>query len=102
MRPLSRFFLGALLATVWAGIAVAETPATDSTLDTMALAAVTDLHLDDAFERSTYQDSDRFMARLGRPTTMDCDAGSEPQGPEICTVTAPEHDSVVPAALAQR
>jgi hypothetical protein len=102
MRLTSRFLLGALLATIYTGTATAETPATASAPDTLDLAAITDPKLDDAFERSSYQNSDRFMSRLGRPTTMDCAGGPAHAGPETCTVTAPEYESVVPAALAQR
>lgn len=102
MRLTSRFLLGALLATVCTGMATAETPATASAPDTADLTVITDPQLDDAFERSSYPNSDRFMSRLGRPTTMNCAGGPAHAGPETCTVTAPEYESLVPAALAQR
>jgi hypothetical protein len=98
MRPLTRFAISALFALACASLASAEPPA----IEPGAIASVTDMELDDAFEKTTAHLSDEFLRRLAEPTSMDCTNAATRDPSETCVVTA-EREPVasVPAALAQ-
>ena len=102
MRPLSPFFITALLALTWTTFASAENSTTDSSLAPGVFAAVTEIQLDDVFEKMTAQGSDDFLQRLAGPTSMDCTNAVARNEFETCVVTAVgTPQTSVPAALAQ-
>jgi hypothetical protein len=102
MQPLFPFGLSALLALTTAVLASAEPPADDSSVDPAAFSSVTEMQLDDAFEKSAGLDNEELLRALGSPTSMDCSNAVTLTELETCVVTAIEKSrSAVPAALAQ-
>ena len=102
MRSLSRLFLGTLLAVSASSVVSAETPEPTSSIDPAEFAAVTDIVLDDAFEKKAAPGTESFIAMAGPsgPTTMDC-SPLLPNSMETCVVTARgKAHGAVPAALA--
>lgn len=106
MRPISnKLFFVLILACGFSTAAQAETPANQDNLDPAALAVVSEIHLEQAFERSMAKTGEQTLLRFGRPTSMLCQGGAVIGDAETCIVTAPSSVSgqvAVPAALAQR
>ncbi len=103
MRSLSRIFLGTLLAVSASSIASAETPTPSPSIDPADFAAVTDIALDDAFEKTAAPGTESFIAMAGPsgPTTMNCSPLMMSNSTETCVVTARGNArSSMPAALA--
>jgi len=90
----------ALLTLGWSGVASAEDSKTD-VLEPKALARMSSLSLDTAFERATSPKHDRALRGLAGPSKMNCENGVDLDGPETCVVTAEGMLASVPAALAQ-
>ena len=103
MRPLSPFSFVALLALTWTGLASAETPNTAPPIGPSEIAAVADMQLDDAFEKTAADDSDDFLHQLAGPTSMDCKNALTRTDAETCVVTVVDGSTMTapPAALAQ-
>jgi len=102
MRPQFSFGLAALLALTMAALASAEPPANDSSVDPATFSTVTEMQLDDAFEKSAGLDNAGLLRALGSPTSMDCSNAVTLSELETCVVTPLEkRRSAVPAALAQ-
>jgi len=101
MRPMTRVFFAALLALAWTTAASAETPETNSSIEPGDFALVTELRLENAFEKSA-QANDKLFHALAGPTTMNCSHATTISELETCVVTAEGTPaSAVPAALAK-
>jgi len=102
MRFTSRFSVVALCALAWAGSAAAETPSQTITLEPGAFAVVTEMRLDDAFEKSAAEGAHDVLERLAGPTSMDCTNAVTRSELETCVVTvAGTPRASTPASLAQ-
>lgn len=102
MRFTSRFSVVALSALVWASVASAETPNRTTQLEPGGYAVVTEMQLEDAFEKSATRGPDEFLRRLAGPTSMDCTNAVTLSEFETCVVTAEGTPrTAMPAALAQ-
>lgn len=98
MRSLKYLAVSTLSVLASASLAIAEPPEATTSIEPDAIASVTDIQLDDAFEKSTAQDSDEFLQRLANPTSMDCTNAVTRDPSETCVVTA--ETTSMPAALA--
>jgi len=97
---MTRVFFAALLALAWTTAASAETPETNPSIEPGDFALMTELRLENAFEKST-QSNELFNALAG-PTTMNCSHATTISELETCVVTAEGTPvSAVPAALAK-
>ena len=102
MQPRSHFAFAALLALFWTGLASAESPDINPALEPGAFAAATEMHLDDALEKSGPLGSDDFLRGLAGPSSMDCTYAITRSELETCVVSVEsEPRTAVPAALAQ-
>ena len=91
----------ALFALGGGSLASAEEPSPNSTLDPTALARLSEVSLDTAFEDATSPKSDPRIGVLCGPTTMDChNDKKDVEALETCVVTVDGMLAAMPAALA--
>ena len=102
MRPITRVFFAALLALAGTTAAYAETSETHPSIEPGAFAHVTELQLENAFEKTAGQADDSLFQALAGPTTMNCSYATTISELETCVVTAEGTPAAaVPAALAK-
>lgn len=101
MRPLLRILFCALLALGWSGLAAAGPHGQTQPLDSSAFRAMTQLHLDIAFERFVSRRGSARLYGLAGPSSMDCTNAAMNDGIETCVVTTRGPIASMPAALAQ-
>lgn len=102
MRLMSRMLFGAFIALSFSGLAIAETPSTQSSVEPGALAHATEMQLTDAFEKSTSRAGSSFLLGMAGPSSMSCSHAKTMTEHETCVVTTEgTPESAVPAALAQ-
>jgi hypothetical protein len=102
MQALSHFAIAALLALTWSGLASAESPDANPSIESGLLASVTEMKLDQAIEESGPLGSDDFLRGLAGPSSMDCTHAVTRSDFETCIVSVEGSPrTAVPAALAQ-
>jgi hypothetical protein len=102
MKPVSRLVFAALIALCWSGLAVANPTDSSAPVDAPSLSAVTNTHLDLAFESFVAEDGSDQLTGLAGPTRMECSGGAMHGEIEICLVTTDRIASTSPASLAHR